>query len=254
VLSESPERTAPTSREMSSTSTQSDAGLAGREALQSLTEMIASKQLGPGAKLPTERQLAATLGVSRNTVREAISRLEVLGVLDIRRGDGTYVTSLEPGVLLEATSFVVQLLHDNSALEMLEVRAILETAAAEMAALRISDDELLELEHVLDDFGGEPFSDKWLEADQRFHNLVAAASGNDVLASFLSSLLVGTYSARHVQGDVRLPRDQLQSSIEQHRRIYEAIANHDPRAAGFEAGAHVTGTLTWLRALREGAR
>jgi GntR family transcriptional repressor for pyruvate dehydrogenase complex len=242
--------TGSTSKETNSTSTPGDAVLAGREALQSLTEMIASKRLGPGAKLPTERQLAATLGVSRNTLREAISRLEVLGVLDIRRGDGIYVTSLEPSVLLEATSFVVQLLHDDSVLEMLEVRAILESAAAETAAVRISEDELRELKLALDDFGGEPFSDKWLEADQRFHNLVAAASGNDVLASFLSSLLVGTYSARHVQGDVRPPRDQLRSSIAEHRRIYEAIANRDPRAAGFEAGAHVTSTLTWLRALR----
>ena len=67
-----------------------------KDALQALTEMITSGELGPGSRLPAERQLAQLMGLSRNTVREAISALEMLRVLDVRRGDGIYVTSLEP--------------------------------------------------------------------------------------------------------------------------------------------------------------
>jgi GntR family transcriptional regulator, transcriptional repressor for pyruvate dehydrogenase complex len=223
-------------------------GPAGQEALQALTEMIRSKQLGPGDRLPTERQLAENMGLSRNTVREAIRSLEMISVLEVRRGDGTYVTSLEPHVLLQATTFVVQLLQDHSVIEMLEVRAILESAVAEMAAARISAESLREIERSLDDFGSEPWSDRWLEADQRFHALIATAANNDLLASLLGSLSAGTYGARHLQGDLR-PHHNVQLAALQHRRIYEAIVRRDPRAAGFEAGAHVSSTAAWLRAV-----
>lgn len=209
--------------------------------------MIRSRQLGPGERLPTERQLAERMGLSRNTVREAIRALEMMSVLDVRRGDGTYVTSLEPQVLLQATTFVVQLLQDHSVIEMLEVRAILEAAAAEMAAARSTVDDLEEIEASLGDFGTEPWSDKWLEADQRFHALIAKAASNELLASFLNSLSARTYDARHLQSDLR--PGSRPTGHEQHQRIYEAIARRDPRAASFEAGAHVAGTAAWLRAV-----
>ncbi len=123
-----------------------------KDALQALTEMITSGELGPGSRLPAERQLAQLMGLSRNTVREAISALEMLRVLDVRRGDGIYVTSLEPQVLLEATTFVVQLLEDHSVIEMMQVRAILESAAAEMAAMNISADAMSELQRTMAQF------------------------------------------------------------------------------------------------------
>ena len=223
-----------------------------KDALQALTEMVTSGELGPGSRLPAERQLAQLMGLSRNTVREAISALEMLRVLDVRRGDGIYVTSLEPQVLLEATTFVLQLLQDHSVIEMMQVRAILESAAAEMAAMNISAEAMSELRRTMDDFGREPWSDNWLELDRHFHALIAHASGNNVLASLLGSLSSETYSARHVQGNW-LPPQQFDIARQQHRRIYEAIERRDIRAAGFEAGAHVTGTVAWLRELLDAA-
>lgn len=225
------------------------AGPAGEEALQALMEMIRSRALGPGDRLPTERQLALDIGLSRNTVREALRALELMGVLDVRRGDGIYVSSLEPAVLLRATTFVVELLRDHSTIEIFEVRAVLESAAAQMAAISISVECLRELEQALDHFGDERWSRQWLEADIRFHSLVASASGNDVLASLLRSLSANTYEIRHLQGETH-PDDSVHSALQQHRRIYEAIARRDPIGAGYEAGAHVSATAGWLRRLR----
>ena len=90
---------------------------------------IQSGELPPGSRLPPEQQLAAELGLSRNIMREAVKALVVARVLDVRRGDGTYVTSLEPRLLLEGLGFAVELLQGDTLLELIEVRRLFEPAA-----------------------------------------------------------------------------------------------------------------------------
>src|SRR3954449_3866606 len=92
--------------------------------------MIVSGELKPGDRLPPEKELSEALGLSRSSLREAVKALAVIRVLDVRRGDGTYVTSLTPSLLLDAMSFVVDIHQDASVLELFEVRRILEPAAA----------------------------------------------------------------------------------------------------------------------------
>ena len=92
--------------------------------------MITSGELGPGDRLHTERDLALRLGISRSTIREAIRGLNMLRVLDVRHGDGIFITSLDARSLLEVTGVAMQLLRDREVLDMFEVRAILEGAAA----------------------------------------------------------------------------------------------------------------------------
>ena len=104
-------------------------------AITTIKEMIVSGELRPGQRLPPEKELGERLGVSRNSLREAVKSLELIRVLDVRRGDGTYVTSLRPELLLEAMSFVVDLHQDASVLEIFAVRRILEPAAAELAVM-----------------------------------------------------------------------------------------------------------------------
>ena len=104
------------------------------EAILKIKEMIVSGELAPGDRLPPEKELSESLGLSRNSLREAVKALELIRVLDVRRGDGTYVTSLEPSLLLEALSFVADIHQDASVLELFEVRRILEPAAAALAA------------------------------------------------------------------------------------------------------------------------
>src|SRR5450759_1258720 len=118
-------------------------------AIDKIRELIVSGSWGPGDRLPKECELAAQLGLSRNSLREAVRALSQLRVLEVRQGDGTYVSSLEPGLLLESTSFVSHLLLGDTAVELYEVRRILEAAAAALAAARIDESGKEELRQSL---------------------------------------------------------------------------------------------------------
>ena len=119
------------------------------EAITRLRGMIQSGQLPPGARLPPEHQLALQMGISRSGVREAVKVLESARVLDVRRGDGTYVTSLAPRLLLEGIGFAFELLQGDTLLEVMEVRRLLEPTATSLAAVRMSEEQLEELGAVL---------------------------------------------------------------------------------------------------------
>src|SRR5262245_33032024 len=82
------------------------------QAIESIKQMIVSGELGPGDRLPREAELAERLGLSRNSLREAVTALSLVRVLEVRQGDGTYVTSLDPELLLETMAFVVDLHSD----------------------------------------------------------------------------------------------------------------------------------------------
>src|SRR3954447_11023988 len=121
------------------------------EAIDQIRNLIRTGALPPGSRPPPENELAARLGLSRNSRREAVKALEMVRVLDVRRGDGTYVTSLEPHLLLEGLGLAVDLLQDESILSVVEVRRLLEPAATGLAAERIGPDGLRALEQRLDE-------------------------------------------------------------------------------------------------------
>ena len=119
-------------------------------AINQVQEMIVTGRLVPGARLPAEADLAVELGASRNTVREAVRALVTAKVLDVRRGDGTFVTSLRPELLLDGIGAAAELMQDGPyQLELVQVRRILEPAATALAAQRIDRSALLELEVCL---------------------------------------------------------------------------------------------------------
>src|SRR3954468_13891074 len=112
--------------------------------------MIVSGELRPGDRLPKEADLAERLGLSRNSLREAVRALSLIRILDVRQGDGTYVTSLQPEVLLDTVGFILAFLREDSVLHMFEVRRILEPAATAIAASRMTDAQLAELGGLVD--------------------------------------------------------------------------------------------------------
>src|SRR5262252_2485635 len=109
-----------------------------QDAIERIRELIVSGEWGPGSRLPREADLAAELGVSRNSLREAVRALSLVRILDVRQGDGTYVSSLEPNSLLDAMSFLLEFHQDDSVLDILGVRRILEPAATALAAQKMS--------------------------------------------------------------------------------------------------------------------
>lgn len=215
------------------------------DAIDQIKAMIVSGELRPGDRLPPEKDLAGRLGLSRNSLREAVKALEVIRVVDVRRGDGTYVTSLEPALLLKAISFGLDLHNDRSVLELFAVRRILESHAAGLAAQRVDADQIAALEAEVDAVGTATSLDDLVDHDVRLHRLIAACSGNRYLAGLIESLSAHTVRARVWRG---LTQDgAVERTLVEHRALVEALAAHDVERASVLASAHVSGVEEWLR-------
>ena len=216
-------------------------------AIARIRDLILSGQLAAGSRLPPEHQLAAQLGLSRNTAREAVRALTTARVLDVRRGDGTYVTSLTPDLLLEGVGAAVELMRDDSVLEVLEVRRYLEPAATAQAASHIDAAGLEALQTTIRRMRQATDDEQFVAEDASFHARVAEASGNGMLASLLAGLSSRTLRVRVLRA--MTSADALERTIDQHEGIYAALAAGDPNLAHAMAVQHVVTTETWLRQL-----
>jgi GntR family transcriptional regulator, transcriptional repressor for pyruvate dehydrogenase complex len=219
-------------------------------AIEKMREMIASGRLQPGSKLPPEAELAAAVGASRSTVREAVRALMTARVLDVRRGDGTYVTSLRPELLLEGISAAVELMHEGFSLELIAVRRILEPAATRLAAESMDDATLAELANLLGQLESAKTQAERMPFDAEFHGLVARTAENATLASMLAAVSSRTMRARVWRGIA--DEAAAAETIGQHREILEALRARDPARAEAAALVHIATTEAWFRrALRD---
>jgi GntR family transcriptional repressor for pyruvate dehydrogenase complex len=148
-------------------------------AIEQVRMLITSGSLVPGQRLPPEAELAESLGTSRSTVREAVRALVTARVLDVRRGDGTFVTSLRPELLLAGIGAAADLLQHGFTLELVQVRRILEPAATAMAATRITEATLDQLGACLHQMSIAPSHEELVQFDEEFHHLSSAASGSN---------------------------------------------------------------------------
>ncbi|MGN6327163.1 FadR/GntR family transcriptional regulator [Pseudolysinimonas sp.] len=203
--------------------------------VQGVREMIRSRRLGPGSRLPIERDLAEELGVSRGSLREGVRALCIMGVLETRQGDGTYVTSLDAQLLLAPMSFMVDLQAPEHRDDLHVVRRVLETEAAARAARLIDDAALDEAEAVLEGVselvagGRDADHERILDADIAFHRIIAHASGNAALASLIDALADRTSRARLWLGLQH--HGQIETAHSDHRAILAALRAHDPDRA-----------------------
>lgn len=207
--------------------------------------MIASGRLQPGQRLPPEAELAAELGASRNTAREAVRALVTARVLDVRRGDGTYVTSLRPELLLDGIGAAAELMQDGFALELVQVRRILEPAATRQAASRIEAATLESLTTCLQRMEQSRSDDELVQYDEEFHATVAAAAGNETLASMLIGVSSRTSRTRVWRGIIEA--DAKVRTISQHADILRALCDGDETLAEAAATVHVATTEEWVR-------
>jgi GntR family transcriptional repressor for pyruvate dehydrogenase complex len=215
------------------------------EAIEKIRAMIKSGELRPGDRLPSEAELGAQLGLSRSSLREAVKALSLINVLDVRRGDGTYVTSLDPGLLMDAMSFAVDFQHDRSVLHFLAVRRILEPAATGLAAVMMSDDDIAGLDELLNELPPEPGVEELVDNDLEFHRRIARGSGNPVLASLIDSVSSRTQRARIWRGITQA--SAVHETHNEHRAIVAALADRRPEVAQARALVHIAGVEQWLR-------
>lgn len=198
------------------------------EIVARLLSLIKEKELRPGDKLPPERELATMMKVSRPSLREALRALSIMNVVEIHQGAGTYVTSLEPELLVEHLDFVFAL-DDSTFLELFEARKILEAGIVAIAAQRITDEEIEELEACLarsiqtvEDHAA------FLQADVELHEKIAQAARNPILSRFMASISqLGLASRRRT---VEIPGVASQS-VEDHQAIVMALKARDPETA-----------------------
>lgn len=203
-------------------------GTAVSEVAKQLTGLLTAGELAAGSRLPPERQLAEELGVGRSAVREALAALEILGIVTVRPGSGTYLRDSASELLPTTLSWGLMLSASRTA-ELAQVRGGLEIQAARLAAEQIGDDDIELLRGYIttmaestDDIAG------FIEADARFHLQLATSSGNLVLRDLLQT----TRSLLRVWVDRGLRTlEQAQDALAEHRAVFEAIEARDPERA-----------------------
>jgi len=195
-----------------------------------LVSLISRGHFKPGQRLPSEREMAFELEVSRQSLREAINRARLQGLLEVKQGGGTFVISSLKDNLLPPLSILLEKEAKN-VLEFLEMRKVIEGWCAEKAALAAQEADLRSMEEILERMGQAKVSDAvWQKKDLEFHSSIAAATHNLIALhimegledSFQSYFRLKKYSTKPERKDVLLV---------QHRRIFEAISRNDPAAA-----------------------
>ncbi len=226
-----------------------ETGRATDQAIAKLKELISSGQFGAGARLPTERELTQRFGISRSSLREAVRALALVGVLESRVGDGTYVTTLEPDLLMTGIGFVSDLAHGDSLLEIHQVRRILEPEATRLATPRLSEDDFERLEgclRLMEIADGVP---AFIEADTLFHRFILEACGNATLASLIQNLSSGTLRARLWQSLVA--QGAVEATLASHWSIFNALIARDADMAAAADMMHLAIAEEWLRSFLE---
>lgn len=213
-----------------------------------ILSLIRVRELRAGERLPPERELAAMLGVSRPSLREALRALSIMNVIEMRQGDGTYVTSLEPDLLSEPLDFIFSI-DDSTFLQLFEARKVVEVGIVALAAERITDEQIAALEDCLAR-SEENLDDHraFLETDLALHELITQAAGNPFLQRFMSSISQLGLASR--SRTVRIP-DVPAETVRAHRAIVAAVTAHDPQAAQAAMLTHLDSVERHLIALVE---
>lgn len=199
-----------------------------------IMEYIRKTPLEVGSKLPNEFELMEIFGVGRSTVREAVKALVTKGVLEVRRGAGTYVISTTTP-------------HDDplgvgqmkgklrTALDLCEVRLMMEPKIAALAAEKATDEECLEIKYLCDEVERIYQSDgDHMAKDVEFHSYIARCSKNQVVENLIPMITSAVAAFVNVTN-----RMLKQETIETHRAITEAICNHDPAGAEYAMIMHL---------------
>ncbi len=212
------------------------------EIVDQIKELISRGDLRPGQRIPSERELASFLGVSRPSVREAIMVLEAMGFLESRQGGGTYVRSLADVTMADPLANMVERRDPRMLHALTEVRIGLETWSAYLAAKRAEDSEIERLRELYAIMVEQAASGGWdAEIDAEFHLTITAASHNtlqihvlDTIQSlFQTTIMVALSEFYTKEGYIEL-------LLNHHREIMEAIADHDPERARDRMMEHLT--------------
>lgn len=205
-----------------------------------LASSIHSGKYPIGERLPAERDLAEQFEVSRTTIREATIALEIEGLVEVKQGSGVYVRKLPQRGSLTAPL-------DVGPFELIEARLLIESEAAALAAMHISDGELDDLEALLVDMKRETAKGHGEAADRKFHETIAAATRNNAVASMVDSLWeIRIRSPECIRLFARSKAKGYLPIIGEHRAILDALRKHDAQLARQAMQDHLRRVLGYL--------
>jgi GntR family transcriptional repressor for pyruvate dehydrogenase complex len=214
-----------------------------------LLDYFTSGEVDQGGRLPSERQLALSLGVGRSAVREALAALELLGVVTVRPGSGTYLRSGAAELLPQTLSWGLQLSRPRTR-ELVEVRHALEVEAARLAAGRMDAAAVAGLEEALGAMRAHREDlEQFVEADMRFHQLLASGAGNPTLADLLTTVrsLIRVWVERAVSDTAH-----TSLTLSEHEAVMVAVRAGSPDEAAAAMSRHMTSAAQRLLATHAG--
>lgn len=214
------------------------------EVARRLLEYLTSGEIRPGDRLPSERQLSTSLGVGRSTVREALASLDLLGIVKIRPGSGSYLVGNSSDLLPQTITWGL-LLGQRRIHEIVEVRQLLEVAGARLAAARATTDDVERLRTHLTAMRDTPDDlHAFVEADVAFHLEVARIAGNSVLSEMLSGVrsLLRVWVERAVRAE-----GSTTGTLAEHTAVFEAVEARDPDLADRAMHVHMISAGERLR-------
>lgn len=214
--------------------------------VEQIRERVADGSLRPGTRLPPERVLAETLGVSRTSVREALRALELQGIIQGKQGGGTYIQDMSTEVLVQRLAAAAGK-GEETVTEILELRELIEPGVARLAAERATAEHIAELERWCEQHRARVAAGQSYAAeDTAFHYAVAVAAGNSTLLRLQNTI---ADMLRETRAESLLGPDRPLRSLRGHEQILEAIRLHDGEAAYRATLQHISEVRDTILAL-----
>lgn len=203
-----------------------------QEVVKQINNLIIEGKLSPGDRLMGEREMATELGVSRTTLREALRTMELLDLVEIKPGGGTFIHDVQLNDVISPLALALSV-EPTRLDELWEIRITLEVECAGLAASRASEESLRWISHALEDMQAKLNDlNAYAKADMRFHYMVAQASQNTLMNRLLQTLVVHIFELIKKAGPIRFSHDiGGLRTVQEHIAIYEAILRHDSREA-----------------------
>jgi GntR family transcriptional repressor for pyruvate dehydrogenase complex len=200
------------------------------EVYNQIVSLISSGKLKPGDKIPSERDLAADLGISRQSVREALNRAEVMGLIDVRQGEGSFILSSINKSLKPPLTIIIEK-EAERIFEFIEIRKLIEGWCAEKAASEATSEDLKNMEEILAKMKKVASKDKqWEELDLELHLSFAKATHNVIAVHMMEALK--TNFKPFFKFAKSMPRSEKIDVLWQHHfEIFTAIKSRNPQAA-----------------------
>lgn len=201
-----------------------------QQVINALTDSMINRELRPGDKIPTEAEMAENMGVGRNSIREAIKILVYLGVLEIRRAEGTFVCEGFSESMIDPMIYGIILDKEDSYENLMELREMIEVGVLQLAMAKVQEEELKSLKEKLGHMktaieAGSENVENAFWADNEFHDAICNIGKNPLVNKINQVVRVLTYSMRFTTVETMIKTGRGQELYEAHQKIYEMIEN-----------------------------